>query len=379
MTEPYDPEARRDTNLAIKLKERIRRAGPISVREYMDACLNDPEHGYYRKGAAIGREGDFITAPEISQIFGELIGLWAAVVWQGMGSPDRVTLVELGPGRGTLMADALRAAGRVPEFRDALGVVLVETNETLTAEQRRRLEPSPVPLRWVGDVDRCAALLEGPAIIIANEFLDTLPVAQFQRVGEDWFELGVGLDDGQLLQFVRLGQPMLPGGLVPSETHHVVSGAVVERQDFGFVGTLRRAAAARPCAMLFVDYGHASRAVGDTLQAVRRHEREHPLTSPGEADVTVQVDFGEFERQVTALLDSTCPLFEIDGPVTQAEFLGSLGIVERASRLMSANPAKAAEIEAGVARLIAPQGMGTRFLAVALRSRDLSPLPGFAR
>jgi SAM-dependent MidA family methyltransferase len=125
----YDPNARRDTPLARKFKQRIRREGPISVAEYMQVCLQDPEHGYYVRQQAIGRSGDFITAPEISQVFGELIGLWSAVVWQQMGSPARMNVFELGPGRGTLMRDALRAAGKVPEFFEALSVHLVESNE----------------------------------------------------------------------------------------------------------------------------------------------------------------------------------------------------------------------------------------------------------
>lgn len=366
----YDPLARRDTPLALQLKERIRRDGPITIAAYVDACLQDEAHGYYRKRAAIGHGGDFITAPEISQIFGELIGLWAAVVWQQMGAPARVNLVELGPGRGTLMRDALRAVAKVPGFRDASRVHLVETSERLQQVQRAELGAAGVPVAW--HAGGLADVPEGPAVLIANEFLDTFPVHQFEIVEGGAFQRGVGLDAEGRLQFVRIAPraPIDPAAGRP--------GDIVETQDFTALFELNRMMAAAPLAGLFIDYGHVAPGAGDTLQALRNHRFEHPLCSPGEADLTVHVDFAHFRTYPeTAFETEGWPAGVCDGPITQAEFLGRLGILQRAERLMSANPGKAHEIEMAVARLISPTGMGSRFKALGVRSAHLPPLPGF--
>ncbi len=343
----YDPEARRDTPLARKLKARIRRDGAITIAQYMQACLQDPEHGYYIKQPAVGHAGDFITAPEISQVFGELIGLWSAVVWQQMGSPSRVNLVELGPGRGTLMRDALRAASKMPPFLDALEVHLVESNAFL---QRRQREVLAATTRPVISHTSMEVVPPGAAIVIANEFLDTFPAAQRFEGGERRVTLDV--DDRLVFD--------------PTER------AFNERQDFApLVDHLASRAMSAPLAALFIDYGHLQSSAGETLQATRSHAPEHPLCSPGEADLTVHVDFAAFGAALVR-----CGL-AVDGPTTQGEFLGRLGIVERASRLMSANAGKAGEIELGIARLIAPQGMGSRFKAIGVRSTGLCGLPGF--
>lgn len=367
----YDPDLRRDTPLALKLKERIRRSGPITVAEYMQACLQDPEHGYYVDRAAIGAKGDFVTAPEISQVFGELIGLWSAVVWQQMGAPAEVRLVELGPGRGTLMRDALRAARVLPGFLDAVEVHLVDSNRALRqvqAETLRTTGPTPV---WHADL---TTLPGGTAVIVlANEFLDTCPVEQIEHVSATRAApRRVGLDSEGRLQFVTMGEP----GRSPFAD--AATAGIEERQDFSFVRQINRLMDDAPIAALLVDYGHAEPLRGDTLQAVRNHAAEHPLTSPGEVDLTVQVDFLAFRsRAEESRQKDRWPGAVVDGPVTQAEFLGDLGILPRASRLMSANPSKAHEIEAGVARLLAVPGMGDRFKVVAMRSPALPPLPGF--
>src|SRR5262245_44643163 len=195
----FDSELR---PLASKLKARTRLTGPISVEQYMQACLHDPEHGYYVTRPAIGAGGDFITAPEISQVFGELIGLWCAVVWQQMGKPARVRLAELGPGRGTLMRDALRAARVVPEFLAALTVELIETNEALVGVQRQTLHGGAVPVEWRRGLAAASDAL--PSIVLANEFLDTLPVTQHIRKDNGWVERGVNIDGNSDLVFAHL-------------------------------------------------------------------------------------------------------------------------------------------------------------------------------
>ncbi len=199
----YDPNARRDTPLALKLKKLIRRDGPITVHDYMQACLHDPEHGYYVKQPAIGAAGDFITAPEISQVFGELIGLWCAVVWWQMGAPEKINLVELGPGRGTLMKDVLRASKAVPAFRNAVSVHLIETSTALAVEQRVRLAGCDVEPTWHRAPDTVPA---DASLYIANEFLDAVPVTQSVLQSGEGVERGVGLDASGQLTFMRLGR-----------------------------------------------------------------------------------------------------------------------------------------------------------------------------
>ena len=202
----YDPTARRDTPLALKLKDAIRRRGPISVADYMAACLTDPDYGYYASKSAIGAHGDFITAPEISQVFGELIGLWSVVVWNQMGAPPSFNLIELGPGRGTLMQDALRAAALAPDFLAAADICLIEINHTLRAQQQASLKGAGAlrsEPRWF---ERIEALQEHdpadkPAIIVANEFLDTYPPTQFVRKASSWHWRCVGVDQDDNLQF----------------------------------------------------------------------------------------------------------------------------------------------------------------------------------
>lgn len=377
---PGDRQARRDTPLALRIKARLRETGgEMALAEFVEACLWDEAHGYYATRPVVGVSGDFITAPEISQVFGELLGLWSAVVWQQMGSPADAELIELGPGRGTLMADALRAARRVPGFPEALAVTLVERSPSLRAVQRQRLsggdykggdfKDRDFKIAWQDEL----GLASRPAIVLANEFIDVLGLDQAVLTAQGWRARAVVLDaDGQF-QFAPSAD-IAPAAArdLAATWPDAADGAVADLLAIApLAATLARRAADQPFAALFVDYGHAEAGLGDTLQAVRGHAYEHPLRSPGEADLTMQVDFSAVAREMSAVG------FAIDGPVTQAEFLGALGIIERASRLMAANPSRAGEIEAGIARLMAPAGMGTRFKVIGVRSPGLPPLPGF--
>jgi SAM-dependent MidA family methyltransferase len=262
------------------------------------------------------------------------------------------------------MRDALRAARLVPEFIEAVSVELVESNVTLVTTQRATLAGLSMPLSWSDD------LVPGndPAIVLGNEFLDTLPVSQWMYAGGGWRERRVGIDVSGVLAFDA-------GAAAELDFDPPVAGAPVEGTIFetraasDLLGKLRALAPA--CAALFIDYGHAAPGFGDTLQAIRDHAFDDPLRAPGEADLTAHVDFAEFAAQARS------QGFACDGPLTQGEFLGRLGIVERASRLMATNPAQAGSIEAGVTRLLSPGGMGSRFLALGLRSPGLPPLPGF--
>ncbi|MEQ1695468.1 MAG: SAM-dependent methyltransferase [Hyphomicrobiaceae bacterium] len=373
----YDPDLRRDTPLAIKIKERIRASGPMLLSAYMNTCLNDPEHGYYRTQKAIGAGADFVTAPEISQAFGELVGLWSAAVWQDLGKPRPLELVEFGPGRGTMMRDALRASRIVPGFHDALYVALVEVNRQLALQQAKTLAGCGVPIGHYDDVHTIFGMQqpgfgrEVPRLFLANEILDVLPIRQLQFKAGAWRHRKVGLDDRGELCFViaQLSQIGIPISIPPP-----VEGDIFEvcfDHHFFLNSQVGQRANRQSLAALFIDYGHDEPGYGDTLQAVRGHKYESVFASPGEADLTAQVDFASVAHEARRLG------FVVDGPTTQAEFLGRLGIIERASKLMGANPGKAGEIEAGVMRLMAPNGMGTRFKAIGIRSPTMGKLPGF--
>lgn len=352
--------------LAVKLARRIRAEGPLRLSQYMQACLQDPEYGYYRTRAdTIGRSGDFVTAPEISQIFGELLGLWVVANWEAMGAPVEVDIIELGPGRGALIADALRAMRVVPAMISAARVVLVEESRPLQAAQQSALTGAPVRIEWT-TLERLDATGR-PAIVLANEFLDAMPVDQLVRRGAGWAERCVGLTGDGRLGLVEIGIDGVSGGNVPE-------GSVIERQDWSAVtAALARLSQRAAMSALFVDYGYQGPALGDTLQAVRAHRYEPILASPGEADLSCHVDFSAFAKSAQ---EASGGRLVADGPVSQGEFLGRLGAVERASRLMAMNPAHAATIEQGVARLLSPTGMGGHFLALGLRSAGLPTTAG---
>lgn len=345
----------------------IRAEGPLPVSRYMGLCLGHPRHGYYMTRDPFGAAGDFTTAPEISQIFGELIGLWAAHLWQAMGAPAKVRLVELGPGRGTLMADMLRAAHVLPAFRAAIEVHLVETSPVLRAAQAHVLDG--IVAHWHADL---AGALDGPAIVIANEFLDALPVDQFLRTDEGWCERLVGLGTGGELAW-GLGTPVSRPAAATA-----VTGAVYEHPQaaLDIVASVSRHLAQAGGAALFIDYGSDESGFGDTLQAMRAHDFVDPLTEPGEADLTVHVDFARMGRAALEAGAAT------HGPATQREILLRLGLAERAEALARRAPdAQRETVLTGAERLVA-QGrtaMGDLFKVLALSHPDLPMLPGFDR
>jgi len=346
--------------------------GPIPVARYMALCLGHPVHGYYRHRDPFGAGGDFVTAPEISQMFGELIGLWAAAVWQQMGTPSPVRLVELGPGRGTLMADALRAAKVLPAFRAALQVDLVETSPHLRQHQQTALEGAGVPLAWH---DAIEDVPDGPAIVIANEFVDALPVQQLVRQPRGWHERMVGIDADGRLAFALSPDPLphieriLPPGLRDAPL-----GAVFEWRADHLATELGRRAAAGSVALI-VDYGHARSAPGETLQALRAHAYADPLDSPGDADLTAHVDFEALGR-AAAVAGA-----RIFGPIEQATFLRRLGIAERAAALKQrATEPQRRQIDAALARLtdtVSATAMGRLFKVMAIAPPELAALPAF--
>ncbi|MGI9524277.1 MAG: class I SAM-dependent methyltransferase [Hyphomicrobiaceae bacterium] len=371
----YDNTQRRLTPLARLLQQRIRERGPMEVSAFIHTCLLDPEFGYYRRQPAIGRSADFVTAPEISQVFGELLGLWTAAVWLQIGAPSTIDLVELGPGRGTLMADAIRAMRTVPGLRPALRVHLVETNSTLQEVQKEQMRIQEVEALHWPDLQ---AFAEGsqkkqdPILLIANEFLDSLGVQQFVAINGAWHKRTIELDAKGRLQFGIAQEATVPSETAPRPCNDGATYEECPAISEAIIPALRTLGARGPMAALFIDYGFVNGEHGDTLQAVRKHASEHPLTSPGEADLTAHVDF----NAVSATAHQANLI--VDGPTTQAEFLGRLGIVERTSRLMSSNPDRAGELEIATHRLIAPNGMGTRFKVVGLRNTRCPPLPALS-
>ncbi|MBW7922785.1 MAG: SAM-dependent methyltransferase [Rubellimicrobium sp.] len=346
------------TPLGERLAARIAAHGPVTLADYMATALMDPEHGYYATRDPFGQAGDFITAPEISQMFGELVGLWLAQVWQDQGAPAGVVLAEAGPGRGTLMADVLRATRAVPGFRDAVAVHLVETSATLREAQAQRLPGAT----WHDDI---GTLPEGPLLLVANEFLDALPVRQFVRRPEGWAERVVTVQGGRLALALAATAP--PPAVM---TRDVPPGTVIEHCPAlpGIVGAIGARIARHGGAALFIDYGEDG-GTGDTLQALRAHRPVDPLAEPGLADLTAHVDFAAIAR--------AAPPARASAVVPQGAFLERLGITARARTLAAGLSGAALDDHvAAHRRLTHPGEMGRLFKVIGLAPPDAPPLPG---
>ena len=356
--------------LEVEIRRRIASAGPMPVAEYMALCLFDPAHGYYTTHDPFGARGDFITAPEVSQMFGELIGLWVAAVWKQMGAPENVRVIELGPGRGTMMKDALRAVKVVPAFRAAVVAHLVELSPLLQAQQEKALEGEGVPVFWHATL---ADVPKGPAIILANEFFDALPVNQAVKTERGWHERRIQIDSNGELAFTVAPEP-LPffQTLLPPALQAPRAGAIFEwRADTAAID-LGRCVADNRGAALVIDYGHTETGLGETLQAVGQHAYADPLTFPGSLDLTAHVDFQALARAVEA---TGARGF---GPIEQSQFLRRLGIEHRAATL-KAGTARAGEIDQALARLIGENrtAMGELFKVAAFAHPSVGLPPGF--
>ncbi|MEX2519883.1 MAG: SAM-dependent methyltransferase [Paracoccaceae bacterium] len=348
------------TPLEAIIRRQIAASGPISLHDYMALCLGHPEHGYYPTRDPLGAAGDFTTAPEISQMFGEMIGLALAQAWIDQGRPSPFRLVELGPGRGRLVADAWRAAGAVPGFHGAADLWLVEISGPLRAAQAR-LAPQ------ARHVARLAEIPPGPLFLIANEFFDALPVRQYLMTASGWAERMVGLEDGRLASGLHAAP--LPLGRAPL-------GAVREVNPAGnaIAAEIGARLARDGGAALIVDYGYGETppSGADTVQAVRRHAFADPLEAPGEADLTAHVDF---EALAAAGAGAGARASALIG---QGEWLARLGIGARAEALARARPDQAETVAAALQRLTGPAGMGTLFKALALFAPGAPKPPGFS-
>lgn len=354
------------------LLQEIAKNGPMSLAAYMQRALTDPPHGYYMQRRPFGAPdedgGDFITAPEVSQMFGELLGAWLADLWDRMGRPAPFCLAELGPGRGTLMTDILRAAAVLPDFGAAAQVHFIEVSPTLREAQKQAV-PSA---QWHDDVTSLPAL---PTLIVANEFFDALPIHQFKKTARGWDEVHVAAANGALAFTTHptdaaVLTPALQASLPPT----LAQGDMVEACPAGeaHMALLSAHIAAHGGAALIIDYGHAEAGAGDSFQALEKHKYVDPLAAPGMADLTAHVNFPVLAHIAAREGLNAAPI------ATQGDFLEALGLNIRAQQLMQASPGREKQINEERLRLAAPQHMGQLFKVLAVAHKDIPPLAGFA-
>ncbi|MGH6763434.1 MAG: class I SAM-dependent methyltransferase [Phyllobacterium sp.] len=356
------------------LKDRIIRLietnGPISVADYMGLCLGDSESGYYMTREPFGRSGDFITAPEVSQMFGELIGVWCLSAWEALGKPSRFVFAEIGPGRGTLMKDLLRAASRLmPDFSAGADIWMIETSPRLTGMQKATLADAPVPITWADSFD---ALPSGPLILVANELFDALPTHQYVKAWNRFAERMVGLDDRGQLCFAA-GAGSVDPDLLPRGYDHAPEGAIFEAAPArsALMDSISHRLSAHRGAALLIDYGHLKSDFGDTLQALGHHKPQDVFEAPGEADLTSHVDFDVLEQISRA---SAC----LTATMTQGEFLLAMGLLERAGQLgRGKSEADQEQLHIDVERLAGPDQMGTLFKVLCVSDPATQPFPFF--
>jgi NADH dehydrogenase [ubiquinone] 1 alpha subcomplex assembly factor 7 len=349
--------------LLSEIRKLIKSSGPMPVWRYMELCLMHPEHGYYVSRDPLGREGDFTTAPEVSQMFGELLGLWAASVWRAIGQPPLLRLIELGPGRGTMMADALRALRVLPPLYQSLTIHMVEVNPVSGVRN----------ITWHDSIDD---VLDGPAVIFANEYFDVLPIHQMVKRETGWHERTVDIDNNDRLVFGHMPEPTPRFEvLLPPLVRAAPVGAVFEWRPDSEIMKIARRVREQDGAAVIIDYGHLRSDAGDTFQAIARHSFTDPLKNPGQADVTAHVDFQALARAAEDLGA------RVHGPVTQGDFLKRLGVEARAATLMAkASPEVSADIDGALKRLTdsGRGGMGSMFKVIGISQPDIVSLAGLS-
>ena len=365
------------TPLGPRIAALVAAQGPISIAQYMALALHDAEGGYYATRDPFGAAGDFITAPEVSQMFGEMLGLWCVQAWHDQCQPKNSVLVELGPGRGTLMADVLRAARVAPDFLAGLEVVLVEASPVLAAIQREKLkdiiaEAGGVSIRWATHFEAPEKNDGRPLFLLANEFFDAMPVRQYVKTARGWCERMVVARNDELdfaLAPIATPASALPptcAGAPEGGVHEVAPGGLALAEE------IARVVAHQGGAALLLDYGYDDASYfGETLQAVGGHEFADVLADPGEDDLSAHVDFAALAaagRHGGAA---------VHGPRAQGDFLTDLGLTARAEQLLKNNPKAAPALYAAVERLIAPAQMGTLFKVLAFLPLSAGKPPGF--
>ena len=358
-------------SLKARIAALIEAQGPMSVAQFMTIALLDPRDGYYPNRDAIGAAGDFITAPEVSQMFGEMIGLWLVQAWADQGCPKNPRLVELGPGRGTLMADILRTAAVAPEFIADLDVVMIEASPAMQAQQADKLRGLGADLSWQTQFDD--HLGDRPLFLVANEFFDALPVRQYVKTERGWCERMVTALDGELT-FALAPVPQ-PKSSVPPDREAAPDGGVYEASpaSTALAEEIARIITAKGGAALVLDYGYGEAAgFSETLQAVSGHKFAEALAEPGQDDISAHVDFAALAQ---AGKRGGAAVF---GPTTQGMFLDNIGITERAEQLMKSNPNSARDLLTATERLIGNDQMGQLFKVLAFAPPAISDMAGFA-
>lgn len=349
-----------------RLAAEIAANGPMSVADYMSRCLFDPDFGYYATRPRIGAQGDFVTAPVVSQIFGELIGLWAVDAWTRLGSPDPFHFAEMGPGDGVLFVDMLTAAAIRPAFAAAAKCVLIERSAPLRALQLATLDAASITARHVGSLGEIP--VDGPLILVANELLDCLPANQFVRTETGWAERRIGVDADGRLRFGLVPAPrpaVAPADAPPGQVWEVSDAQAALGAELG------ARIAKHGGVALVIDYGRSTPEPGDTLQALADHRKVDPLQEPGAADLTVWADFPSFLAAARAAGAAT------SGPVEQGRWLLRLGAAERAAALSRRRPDRADVVERQLRRLVDPEEMGALFKVVAIHQKGAAPFAGF--
>ncbi|MDN5927269.1 MAG: class I SAM-dependent methyltransferase [Hyphomicrobiales bacterium] len=357
------------TPLAERITGLIEASGPIGVADYMMLCLFDPAYGYYTTREPFGVDGDFTTAPEISQMFGELVGVWIFRAWQSAGTPSPVGIAEIGPGRGTLMKDVLRTLGKLdPALVRNAQFALIETSPRLTEIQKRTLGGTDTQITWHTGIE---TLRPAPLILVGNELFDALPIRQYVKTASGWRERVVGLDRDKRLAFMAgPGTPDM--ALLPPDAANVQDGSIIELAParMALMETVAHRLADHGGAALFIDYGYAEPGIGNTLQAIRRHEYDDLLAHPGEADLTAHVDFSALATAARShgLTASTA---------TQRDFLLGMGLIERAGALgANGDEILRDKLRSEVERLAGPSaigGMGELFKVLEVAALPLRP------
>jgi len=343
------------TALKAKLLEEIQRSGPIPVSEYMARCLYDPEYGYYTTHAELGAQGDFITAPEISQAFGEVIGLALAQAWVDQGRPDPFILCEAGPGRGVLMSDILRASKMVEGFHQAMQLHLLEVSPKLRNAQQETL--AGFHITWLEDIADLPSL---PLFFVANEYFDCLPIRQYRKTDQGWQEQMIGAK-GDALHFILGRATPLPNA--PKDTDFIETAPAAIAQTEALAQHINNQGGAG----LIIDYGEDA-VTYDSLQAIAGHSKISVLERPGASDLTAHVDFGQ--------LSQTAQSCRVQGPVSQGAFLERLGISARMNQLAQRSKDPDSIVRAH-RRLVHPDEMGKLFKALALTPNTARPFSGF--
>lgn len=342
------------------IRNKIAAEGPLSIAAYMELALQHPVYGYYRARDPLGRTGDFVTAPEVSQLFGEMIGVWCAQTWKELEHPNPFALLELGPGRGSMMRDLLRATAHASGFHDSKKLYLIDSNEVLRRKQLEALGPAAAP-QYIDSIDELPPM---PTLVIANEFFDALPVRQFEKTFRGWAERMVAVENDSLVPALRL-LTETEKSLIPAGLWEALPGVVFEAslQAEAFMRDLCQTLAARKGAALVIDYGYAAPSGSATLQAVSRHKTASLFENPGEVDLTAHVDFTALAAIARHAGLKTSPL------LGQGEFLKNWGIEIRADSLKKhATPQQAASLDAGLRRLTDESQMGNLFRVLEIRS-----------